>query len=146
MIGRLSCSVYLPLRLYFLVFPCRIKYEARQGTITDILIHRSGRDHRSQILRSRSTVMALQTTVLEPAPGSSEESGILSDEQIEQLLHEAEARLKEASNLTVQATIASEHEDVIPVGSIRKRKLYVCNCLLQKPVITTNLKIAKAHR
>ncbi len=70
--------------------------------------------------------MALQTSVLEPAPGSSEESGILSDEQIEQLLHEAEARLKEASESTVQAAIASEHEDVISVGSIRKRKPYVC--------------------
>ncbi len=69
--------------------------------------------------------MALQTTVLEPAP-SSEESGILSDEQIDQLLYQAEARLKESSELTVQAAIASGHEDLISVGSIRKRKPYVC--------------------
>ena len=70
--------------------------------------------------------MALQTTALEPALCSSEVSGILSDEQIEQFLHEAEARLKEASELTVQTARAPEHQDVISVGSIRERKPYVC--------------------
>lgn len=70
--------------------------------------------------------MALQTTVSQPAASSPEESGILSDEQIEQLLHEAEARLKETSELALQSATASEHHDVISVGSIQKRKLYVC--------------------
>ncbi|KAF7505785.1 hypothetical protein GJ744_000456 [Endocarpon pusillum] len=66
--------------------------------------------------------MALQATALEPAPSSSEESGILSDEQIEQLLHEAEVRLKEASESVVQAARAPELQDIISVGNIRKRK------------------------
>lgn len=70
--------------------------------------------------------MALQATALEPAPSSSEESGILSDEQIEQLLHEAEARLKEASESIAQTAGAPEHQDIISVGNIRKRKPYVC--------------------
>jgi molecular chaperone DnaK (HSP70) len=70
--------------------------------------------------------MALQETGHEAVLHFPEKSEILSDEQIEQLLQNAEARLKHASELSAHAAEAPEVQDVIAVGSVGKRKPYVC--------------------
>lgn len=70
--------------------------------------------------------MTLQGSAPEFAPRSAERPEILSDEQIEQLLQEAEARLRQASEVTVQAANRPEDQDVIAVDRVGKRKPYVC--------------------
>jgi hypothetical protein len=66
--------------------------------------------------------MVLQGPVLEAAPPSAAKSEILSDDQIEQLLQEAETRLRHSSEANSQAVEALDERNVIAVGSFGKRK------------------------
>jgi hypothetical protein len=70
--------------------------------------------------------MALQDSALESTRPPVEKSQVLNDDQIEQLLQEAEARLIQASHLTIQSARTTEEQDLIAVESGGKRKRYVC--------------------
>ena len=89
-------------------------------------VHRSQRDHILHNVRFQSTVMTLQDSAVQSAPPLVEKPQILNDDQIEQLLQEAEARLLQASRLAVQAAKTPEDQDLIVVENVGKRKPYVC--------------------
>lgn len=69
--------------------------------------------------------MTSTKSTLESVPHSTESSEILSDERVEQLLQEAETRLRETSDVALLPSQASEVEDVLTVGSVGKRKSHV---------------------
>jgi transposase len=66
--------------------------------------------------------MTLQGSDLQSPPPSVEKPQILNDDQIEQLLQEAETRLLQASQLTIQAEKTPEDQDLITVENVGRRK------------------------
>jgi phage terminase large subunit-like protein len=70
--------------------------------------------------------MTLQNSAVQSAPPPVDKSQILNDDEIERLLQEAEARLIQASRLTVQAAKTPEDQDLIAVENVGRRKPYVC--------------------
>jgi hypothetical protein len=68
--------------------------------------------------------MSFAKPTLEAASREEASPGVLTAEQIEQLLQEAETRLRNASDAAHQDLEASERQDVIAIETVVKRKPY----------------------
>lgn len=68
--------------------------------------------------------MAAKELALDQKISLAEDSEVLSDEQIERLLQEAETRLRNASELVTQARDISQDEDIIGLETAGRRKQY----------------------